>query len=112
VTERWIRYDDFLMIVMHVDDPVYLEEPLVRTNTLRLDPGQHTTRIVPFEPVDEVLIRGTGNVPHWPLGTEHHEYADRWGLPFEVTRGGAHTMYPEYQAHVQELLRELASGRD
>ena len=112
VTERWIRYDNFLMVVMHVDDPVYLEEPLVRTNVLQLDPSRHTGRITPFEAVDEVLTRETGNVPHYPLGTEHRQYAERFGLPFEVTRGGAETMYPDYQIRVQELLRELEAARE
>ena len=107
LTERWIRYDNFLMVVMHVDDPTYLDEPLVRTNVLRANPSQHTGRITPFEVVDEIVSRGTGNVPHYPMGTEHRQYAETHGLPFEVTRGGANTMYPEYQMRVQELLREL-----
>ena len=112
VTERWIRYDDYLLIVMHVDDPVYLEEPLVRTNSLRLNPSQSTGRITPFESVDEILTRRTGNVPHYPLGAHHREYAETHGLPFEVSQGGANTMYPEYQARVQELLREMEATGD
>ena len=113
LTERWIRYDDYLMIVMHVDDPVYLEEPLVRTNVLRTNPTRHTGRITPFESVDEVLVRATGNVPHYPMGTGHPEFGERTGLPFEVTQGGAATMYPEYQQRVRELLREMeAAGGD
>jgi hypothetical protein len=107
VTERWNRYGDWLMVVIHVDDPIYLEEPLVRTNVLELNPSQHTGRITPFESVDEVLSRGTGNVPHYPLGTVHRGFAARVGLPFEVTQGGAEKMYPEYQMRVQELLAEL-----
>ena len=107
VTERWIRYDDRLMVLMHVDDPMYLDEPLVRTNVLELDPSQHTGRITPFESVDEVVTRSTGNVPHYPMGTQHRGFAQRVGLPYEVTRGGSETMYPEYQARVQELLRQL-----
>ena len=110
VTERWIRYDDRLMVVMHVDDPIYLGEPLVRTNVLQLNPSQHTGRITPFESVDEILTRSTGNVPHHSLGTQHHGFAERVGLPFELTQGGAHTMYPEYQLRVQELLRAMESG--
>lgn len=108
VTERWTRYGDLLMVLMHVDDPIYLDEPLVRTNVLRADPGQHTGRITPFETVDEVLVRETGNVPHYPMGTEHRGFAQRVGLPFEATRGGAETMYPEYQLHLQVLIAEMA----
>jgi hypothetical protein len=107
VTERWVRYGDYLMVVIHVDDPIYLDEPFVHTNVLRKNPTRHTGRITPFETVDEVLTRSTGNVPHSPLGTEHRQFGERTGLPFEVTRGGAETMYPEYQLRVQELLREM-----
>ena len=111
VTERWTRYDDKLLIVMHVDDSVYLDEPLVRTNVLQAAAGRHTGRITPFESVDEILTRATGNVPHYAMGTEHRQFAERTGLPFEVTRGGAETMYPEYQLRVQELLREMEAAR-
>ena len=111
VTERWIRYDDRFMVVMHVDDPVYLDEPLVRTNVLRLNPSRHTGRITPFESVEEIAGRQTGYVPHYPLGTQHRQFGERTGLPFELTQGGAETMYPEYQLRVQELLRELAGER-
>jgi hypothetical protein len=34
-------------------------------------------------------------------------WADYTGLSFEVARGGVHTMYPEYQHRVRELMREL-----
>ena len=37
-----------------------------------------------------------GDVPHYPLGTRHPEYADANGLPFEATLGGKETLYPEY----------------
>jgi hypothetical protein len=112
VTERWSRYGNYLMVTLHIDDPMYLEEPLVRSNVLRLDPTGHTGRITPFESVDEVLTRETGNVPHYPLGTEHRGFGERVGLPFELTRGGAETIYPEYQQRVEELLRAYREDRD
>ncbi len=112
VTERWVRYGGLLMVVMHVDDPVYLDEPLVRTNVLRSNPGQHTGRITPFEVVDEVLTRQTGNVPHYPLGVQHRGFGQRVGLPFELTQGGAETMYPEYQQRVDELLLEFEGTQE
>ena len=34
-----------------------------------------------------------------------HEFADRVTLPYEATRGGARTMYPEYQQRLKELTR-------
>ena len=110
MTERWIRRGPYLLIVMHVDDLVYLEEPLLRTNVVIPSRNQHTGLAVPFEAVEEIAGREPGYVPHYPLGTEHRQYAETHGLPFEVTHGGAETMYPEYQLRIQELLREL--GRE
>ena len=31
------------------------------------------------------------------------EFARRYGLPFEATRGGAETMYPEYQLKLKDM---------
>ena len=32
-----------------------------------------------------------------------HEFADKYHLPVEATRGGAATMYPEYQGTITKL---------
>lgn len=91
------------MLLSIVDDPVYLDEPFVRTSTFAWAPNQVTPSPVPFEIVDEVEARPTGWVPSFPMGTRHDEFAKRFGLPFEATRGGAQTMYPEY-------MRTLRTG--
>ena len=80
---------------------MYLEEPFVRTSTWAWAPAQTVPSPVPFEIVDEVAPRPTGWVPSFPMGTRHDEFAKRFGLPFEATRGGAATMYPEYAAGAQ-----------
>ncbi len=36
------------------------------------------------------------------------EFARRWGLPFEATRGGAETMYPEYTDKVKRMPKPPA----
>jgi hypothetical protein len=33
-----------------------------------------------------------------------HEYADKTGIPYEAIRGGADTMYPEYQKKLATML--------
>ena len=96
MTEFFVRHGRYLLLLSIVDDPVYLEEPFVRTSTWAWAPAQTVPPPVPFEIVDEVGPRPTGWVPSFPMGTRHDEFAKRFGLPFEATRGGAATMYPEY----------------
>ena len=47
-------------------------------------------------------------MPAYPLGTKHHEYADRHHLPFEASQGGAQTMYPEYAKRLEQLMKAAA----
>jgi hypothetical protein len=82
-------------------DPVYLEEPYLRSQTWVLDP---TTLVVP-EPCEPALefARPPGDVPHYLPGTNPHlsEMADRYNLPPDAVRGGAETLYPEYRKRSQ-----------
>jgi hypothetical protein len=41
-----------------------------------------------------------GTVPNWLPGANPNlkEFANWYGLPYEATRGGAETLYPEYRA--------------
>ncbi|HEY6507415.1 MAG TPA: MBL fold metallo-hydrolase, partial [Vicinamibacterales bacterium] len=96
MTEFFTRHDRYLVLLSIVDDPVYLDEPFVRTSTFAWAPNQVTPAPVPFEIVDEVAVRPTGWVPSFQMGTRHDEFARRFGLPLAAARGGAETMYPEY----------------
>src|SRR5688572_16515091 len=101
MTERFIRHGDYLTVVSIVDDPVYLEEPFVRTTNWRLAPGQEIGR-TQFDVVDEIAGRRKGEVPHHLPGSPDallklSEFAARYGLPQAAARGGAATTYPEYQ---------------
>jgi hypothetical protein len=97
VTEHWIRHGNFLTIATIVNDPVYLTEPFVRTTDYELDLHQH---VVPYpcEMVQEIE-RPKGVVPHHRFGENKdlEEFSQRYGLPFDATRGGADTMYPDYR---------------
>jgi hypothetical protein len=102
VTEHWIRHGDILTIVTITEDPVFLEEPLVRSTNWYLDPGQHIG-IFGCEYAPEVP-RPEGTVPHFLPGQNPflHEFADYYGLPFLATRGGKETLYPEYQEKLKD----------
>ena len=107
MTEFISVHADLMVHLSIVDDPVYLEEPMVRSNNFRRAPNQHVGPAIPFETVDELGDRPQGWVPHWPIGTRHTEFADRFGLPFEATRGGKATIYPEYMKTIEALKKTM-----
>lgn len=98
-----MRHGNYLAVAAITYDPVYLTEPLVRTTDFLYGPQQELAPW-PCEPVDEV-DRPPGVVPHHLPGMNRFldEFARRYGLPFEATRGGAETMYPEYQLKLKNM---------
>jgi hypothetical protein len=96
-TEHWVRHGNYLTVATLVTDPVFLTEPLVRTQTWIFDPSQVIGRDI-CETAAEVP-KAADYVPNHLPGTNPflHEVADWYGLPYEATRGGAETLYPEYR---------------
>jgi len=107
MTEYWIRHGNRLTIAVWIDDPIYLEEPFVRTNDFLANPDQEVGAGAPFETVDELGDKPRGWVPSWPLGTRHTEFANRFSLPLEVTLGGRESLYPEYMKKIQDLMKAM-----
>jgi hypothetical protein len=101
LTEYFVRFGDIMQHIDVLRDPVYLTEPLVKSQEY-----VRSTRALPAgtwlwvcDPVVEIP-REVGAVPAYMPG-EHpfaDEFARRHGIPVAATRGGAATMYPEYQA--------------
>jgi hypothetical protein len=90
-----------------VTDPVYLTEPLIKSqdfvqdiSTAGLGGGGITTGwLYPCEYVDEAPGRPRGQVPSYMPGENLFvsEFANHFGIPSQAALGGAETMYPEYQ---------------
>jgi cyclase len=98
MTERFIRHGNHLMVVTIVDDPIYLEEPFIRTTNWILNPDQDVRR-TQFDVVDEVAVRRRGEVPHYLPGSADAtrkltEFSSKYKLPADGVRGGAATTYP------------------
>ena len=96
MTEHFVRHGDLLTITMILEDPVYWEEPFIRSATFQLDSG---TRVLPEPCEPQVEIpRKPGEVPHYLPGQNPYldEFAKLYNLPLEAVRGGAATTYPEY----------------
>ena len=100
MTEHFFRHGDVLTVVTIVRDPVYLEEPFVRSTNWVLDARQDVVR-TQFDVVDEVAGHPKGYVPHLLPGSpafeaKKTEFADKHKLPRDAVRGGAATTRPEY----------------
>ena len=104
MVEHFMRHGDSLTMMTIVYDPVYLEEPFIRTHGWVRSANVNPDRRWIFEVVDEVAGQPRGYVPHYPFGTEQRGFADNHGLPFEATQGGAETIYPEYELKIREML--------
>lgn len=101
LVEYFIRHGDYLTLVTVVKDPVYLTEAFVRTSNWVADPG---FQLSPFSCIPTTEIeRPRGAVPHHLPGTNAflREFAAKHGIPFDATRGGAETMYPDYMARLR-----------
>jgi hypothetical protein len=110
MVEWFVRHGDMMTHMAWNDDPVYFEEPMVRTNNFRVNPEQHTGPAIPFEMVDELGDKPRGWVPSFPIGTTHRDIADRFDIPFEATRGGKASLYPEYMKTIEELRKQEAAA--
>lgn len=110
VTEHWTRHGDFLTVMTLVNDPVYLTEPFVRSTDYELDLHQHVPPY-PCEMVTEIE-RPRGVIPHHLPGTNDQvrEFSERYEIPFEATRGGAETAYPDYRKKLK-LMPPPAKAR-
>ena len=111
MTEHFLRHGDWLTVAIIVDDPVFLEEPMIRTSTWQLSSGVVPDNRFVFEVVDEIADRAPGTVPVYPLGTKQDGFAKKQGLPFDATQGGKATLYPEYEAVLRKQLQEMAAQK-
>jgi hypothetical protein len=105
--EYWTRHGQFLTVVTIIEDPVFLTERLVRSQSWALDPGQ--TMGSNWCDAGPELVLEEGKVPNWLPGTNPYlrEFANWYGVPFEATRGGAETMYPEYRSKMPQTFSTL-----
>ena len=98
ITEHIVRHGDVLTIVSVVYDPIYLEEPFIRTTNWRENLTQQLAGVI-SEVVDEIAGRPDGYVPHHLPGTNKwlKDAAREFGIPEDALRGGRETTYPEYR---------------
>jgi len=109
VIEHYVKDGDMLTHISVADDPVFLAEPLVKSEEFALvaDPNSFN----PFWPCEYVEEgeRAKGEVPSYLPGENPWllEYAATHDLPLEATLGGAQTIYPEYRARLKQLPKAV-----
>lgn len=105
LVEHWIRNGDILTAVVVMHDPVYLTEPFIRSSEYELNVHQQ----VPAYPcgVVQEVDRARGLIPHHLPGANPYlmEFAQEFGIPFDATRGGRDTMYPEFRDRLKTMAR-------
>ena len=103
--EHFIRHGNILSHLIIWTDPVYLSEPLIRSEEFVLQDRTSGNWLWPCEYVDEILDRPHSAVPSYLPGKSPFEgdFAYRYGVPVEAAKGGAETTYPEYQIKLRTL---------
>ena len=107
MTEHFIRHGDLLTHVMILNDPVYLTEPLIKTEDFLLTlNGNNISWVYPCRYVQEITDRPKNEVPSYLPGENPFmkEFPDRFGIPQAASLGGPETMYPEYRANMKKSV--------
>ena len=109
VIEHYIRRGDILTHISVVEDPIFLEEPLIKSEEFVLNPDP--SAFVPFWPCESIEEgeHKRGEVPHYLPGENPWmaEYAATHDLPQEATLGGSATIYPEYRTRLKQLPKAV-----
>ena len=105
VTEFFVRHGDHLTNTTVVTDPVFLTEPMVRSNDYYRAPVDHGTWLYACDDSEQIVGRAPEVVPHYDFGKQPYarEYAERHMLPLGVAWTGAASMYPEYAATAKTM---------
>jgi hypothetical protein len=107
MTEYWTRQGNTLTHFKIVTDPIFLTEPITRTEVFAVETNMSGSWLWPCEASkDEVSGKSRDWVPHYLWGENPwlNDASNHTGVPFEANRGGAETMYPEYQSKLRQLL--------
>jgi hypothetical protein len=103
--EHFIRHGNIMSHLIVWTDPVYLSEPLIRSEEFVLQERTAGNWLWPCEYVDEIVDRPHSAVPNYLPGKSPFDgdFAYRYGVPVDAAKGGAETTYPEYQMKLRTL---------
>jgi len=98
VTEFFVRHGDHLTNTTVVTDPVFLTEPMVRSNDYYRTPVDHGTWLYACDDSEQIVGRAPDVVPHYLFGKQQYvrEYSERHKLPLAASMSGDPSMYPGF----------------
>lgn len=117
MTDYFVRNGDHLTNVTVTEDPVFLSEPLVRSNDYSRQPVDHAAWLYACDDGEQILDRAPDYVPHYQFGKQQfaREFAQKYGLPPAAGLMGAASMYPELPSQARtasvDALLAPAPGR-
>ena len=106
LTYRFNRHGNILTLTGFLEDPVYLAEPYVLTESFRLDANANILPLTACEPIEELpyLHENPALVPHYLPGKNPFadELTKNLNIPREAVMGGPETMYPEFRKKIKD----------
>jgi hypothetical protein len=106
ITYYFTRHGDLLTLTAFMDDPVYLAEPYVLTQPLKLDVNANLIPLTACEPIEELpyLHENLAFVPHYLPGKNPfvNEVTEKYNIPLDAVMGGPETIYPEYRKKLKD----------
>jgi hypothetical protein len=105
LTDHFILHGDQLTHVSVVTDPIYLSEPLIKSEDYVKGTNPNGNWLWPCEYVNELPGADRAKVPHFLPGENPFmdEFRSKYKLPLDAVMGGAETMYPEYMEKLKGL---------
>jgi len=103
MTEHFIRHGDYMTHFEILTDPVYLAEPMVKSEDFALNLNGGINWLWPCEYVLETNARAKGVVPHYLPGQNPFlkEFYEAAKVTPEAASGGPETIYPEYRNNMK-----------
>ncbi len=103
LTDHFILHGDSLTHVSVVTDPIYLSEPLIKSEDYVKNSNPNGNWLWPCEYVNELPGSDRAKVPHYLPGENPflNEFRTKYKLPMDAVLGGPETMYPEYMEKIK-----------
>lgn len=98
LTDHFVLHGDAITHISVVTDPIYLSEPLVKSEDYVRNTNPNGNWLWPCEYVNELPGSDRAKVPHYLPGENPFmdEFRNKYKLPLDAVLGGPETMYPDY----------------
>ena len=103
VVEHYIRHGDRITFVSVLTDPVYLDQPFIRSAEMLRSNRDPDAWLYACDDGEQVIGRPDDQIPFYAWGQHPYlrEFSNSFKVPLFAALGGAETMYPEYVAKLK-----------